>query len=62
MSKPCIFLEVDWEENLKKQHEMPRQFKPGTEDHTRIKLMRAELNQKIKTIRKMVASGEAAYK
>ena len=54
MIKPIIFLEVDWEENLKRLMRSKKSVELYKHEVT--------LPQRIKTINNMILTGEAVYK
>ncbi len=58
--KPTILLEVDWEQNLRVRH--TRIHPVGTDnDFNRARLAK-DLTSRIKEVKKLIVSGEAAYK
>lgn len=63
--KPIILLEVDWEQELRSAHNLPKRRdweKMGFWTQKAIKDARKTLNSRIKEIKRMIVAGEARYK
>jgi len=57
---PYLLLEIDWEQNLRAMH---KRIPPvGTDNYFNRARLAKDLNSRIKEVKKLIVSGEAAYK